>query len=132
MTPTEAKRLARTLKQQREALGLSAAEVARRACVTTGTITRLELAQIASPRAENLKAIADVLDIPASDLFVTADWLPRNELPTFTPYLRSKYADLPPAARRELEQSFARVAQKYGYAPDGPAPGEDEHEAPLK
>lgn len=100
--------------------------MARRAGVTTGTVTRLELAQIQSPRGENLKAIAEVLQIPASDLFATADWLPKAELPTFAPYLRSKYRDLPPAAMAELEESFARLTERYGYDNKGPAPGEDE------
>lgn len=126
MTPNEAKRLAYTLKRQRQALGLSASEVARRAGVTAGTITRLELASIQRPQAETLKSIAEVLDIPVSDLFTTADWLPKHQLPTFSPYLRTKYRDLPPEALTELEQSFGRIAKRYGYDGDGPAPGEDE------
>jgi transcriptional regulator with XRE-family HTH domain len=127
MHPSDATKLARTIRRHREAAGLSASELARRAGVTTGTITRLELAEIASPRAENLRAIAEVLGIPASDLFLTADWLPSGELPTFTPYLRSKYANLPPSAQREIERSFRDIARKYGCDPNGPHPGEDEH-----
>jgi transcriptional regulator with XRE-family HTH domain len=126
MHTSDAATLARIIQKHRTALGISAAELARRSGVTTGTITRLELAQIASPRAESLRAIAESLGVPASDLFVTADWLPKNELPTFSPYLRSKYKDLPAAAKRELESSFASIAEKYGYDPAGPAPGEDE------
>ncbi len=127
MNPSEAQQLARTLKTKRERLGLSATEVARRAGVTAGTVTRLELAQIQSPRAENLKAIAEVLDISVSDLFTTADWLPKKELPTFTPYLRRKYGGLPDDARHELEVAFERIARKHGYDGNGPAPGEDEN-----
>jgi transcriptional regulator with XRE-family HTH domain len=127
MHPSEARQLARIIRRHREAAGLSARELARRAGVTPSTVTRLELAQIPSPRGENLRALADVLDIPASDLFLTADWLPREELPTFTPYLRSKYANLPMSAQREIERSFQDIARKYGYDPNGPQPGEDEH-----
>ncbi|MGL4338975.1 MAG: helix-turn-helix domain-containing protein [Nocardioides sp.] len=118
--------LGEIIREARIRADLSAAEVARRAGVTKGTITRLELGQIASPRGENLRAIADVLGIPASDLYVTAEWIPEGELPTFTPYLRSKYRHLPAKAQRELEASFGDIAKKYGYDPKGPAPGEDE------
>ena len=126
MQTSESATLARIIRNHRIALGISAGELARRAGVTTGTITRLELGQISSPRAESLRSIAEALGVPASDLFVTAEWLPKNELPTFSPYLRSKYKDLPSAAKQELERSFAQVAKKYGYDPAGPAPGEDE------
>ena len=130
MHTSDAITLARIIQEHRTTLGISATELARRAGVTTGTITRLELGQIASPRAETLRAIAEALGVPASDLFVTADWLPKNELPTFSPYLRSKYKDLPAAAKHELETSFAAIAQKYGYDPAGPAPGQDETDEP--
>lgn len=126
MNPTDLARLGRSLKQKREQLGLSAAEVARRAGVNTSTVTRIESAQFASPQPDSLKAIATVLGLPVSDLFTTADWLPKDELPTFTPYLRSKYRDLPPEAMTELEASFARIAKRYGYDATGPSPGEDE------
>ena len=130
MTSEEAKRLARTLKRRREGLGLSASEVARRAGVRNSTVTRIELAQILSPRAENLKAIAGVLELPVSDLFAAADWVPKGELPSFQPYLRAKYGDLPDTAVAELERSFTQLAERYGYDPAGPAPGEDEADRP--
>lgn len=126
MNPSDLAKLAHTLKRQRERLGLSASEVARRAGVTPSTVTRIEAAQFTSPQPESLKAIAEVLQLSVSDLFTVADWLPKNELPTFTPYLRSKYRDLPDEAKTELEQSFRRIAERYGYEGAGPEPGEDE------
>lgn len=124
MTPDEAQRLAELLRRKREALGLSASEVARRSGVNKGTVTRIELAQIPSPRPESLTAIGDVLDISASDLFAIADWLPKRELPTFTPYMRAKYKDLPDEAVAEMEAYFGRLARKHGV--QGPVDGEDE------
>lgn len=126
MAPNDIQELAVTLKQRRLDLGLSASEVARRAEVDVGTISRIERGQIAAPQASSLKAIAQVLDIPATDLFVLADLLPEGELPTFKPYLRAKYGELPDDAVAELEASFARIARQHGYDPNGPAPGEDE------
>src|SRR5580765_4051631 len=63
MTPNEAKYLAAQIRKRRNELHLSAAEVARRAGVTTGTVTRLELAQISDPRPGNLVAIGQVLGL---------------------------------------------------------------------
>lgn len=125
MTPDEAQRLAELLRRRREALGLSASEVARRSGVNKGTVTRIELGQIASPRPDSLTAIGDVLGIPASDLFAIADWLPKRQLPTFLPYMRAKYKELPATAVAEMEAYFDRLARKHGV--QGPVDGEDEH-----
>jgi transcriptional regulator with XRE-family HTH domain len=126
MKPKDLERIGRTLSDARERLGLSAAEVARRAGMPTSTVTRIESAQFATPQPDSLKAIADVVGVDVADLFVTADWLPKGGLPTFTPYLRAKYGDLPPEALADLEKSFARIAERYGYDAAGPSPGEDE------
>lgn len=125
MDPTSTKRVAKLLRAKREALNLSANEVARRAGVDPATVTRMEKAQIPTPRPDNLKAIADVLGLSATDLFVSARWLPEDELPTFQPYLRAKYGSLSDEDMNELEHVFDRIAKKHGYGA-GPAPGEDE------
>jgi transcriptional regulator with XRE-family HTH domain len=124
MTPEEAQRLGNLLRTRRKDRGLGAREVARRAGIDVATVTRIEQGQIPSPHPENLTAIGDVLGIPAADLFAAADWLPPEQLPTFRPYLRAKYHDLPDEAVREIEAFFARLADKYGV--DGPVDGEDE------
>src|SRR4051794_1686219 len=110
MTPQEATQLADLLRRHRQRQHLTAREVARRAGVDVGTVTRLEQGLILSPRAENLRAIGEALHIPAADLFAAAAWLPEGELPTFRPYLRSKYRDLPPEAIAEIESAFERIA----------------------
>lgn len=125
MGPGEARRLAARLRREREAKGLSASEVARRAGIDVGTVSRIEQGYIPNPRPESLVAMAAVLDMPASDLFATANWIPSNELPSFAPYLRAKYAHLPEAAQTEIEAFFSSMTAKYGTA--GPAPGEDEY-----
>lgn len=125
MTPEEAHRLAALLRTKRQATGLNASEVARRAGVDKGTVTRIELGQIPRPRPENLRAIGDVLGIPAADLFTATDWLPDGDLPTFRPYLRSKYRELPEEAVAEIEAVFDRLARDYGS--HGLINHEDEH-----
>ena len=124
MTPEEAADLGNTLRDKRQQAGLSAREVARRAGVSAGTVTRIELGQIPRPQPDSLRAIAAVLDIPAADLFAATDWPSLQELPSFKPYLRAKYADLPPDAIAELENHFQAIAKQYGT--DGPQDGEDE------
>ncbi|MDQ1734152.1 MAG: hypothetical protein QOH56_403 [Pseudonocardiales bacterium] len=124
MTPEEARRLAKRLRARREKAGLSAHEVARRASVNVATVTRIELGQIANPRAENLLSIAAVLDIPASDIFALANWVQKDDLPSFSPYMRAKYGFLPESAFREMQDVFDEMAVKYGT--HGPAPGDDE------
>lgn len=129
MTPEQVSQLVALLVNKRQALGLSVPEVSRRAGVDRGTLWRIEQGMIASPRAENLQAIGEVLGISASDLFATVGWMPPKELPTIRPYLRTKYRDLPPDAVAEIEAEFDAIAKKHGISFDtdaGPRDGEDE------
>jgi len=57
-------------------------------------------------------------------VFVIADWLPADELPTLKPYLRAKYHDLPESAITELEAYANRLIQRHGG--HGPINREDE------
>lgn len=121
-----ATKLGKMLKKAREANGLSAREVAIRSGMADSNVLRLEQGGIANPRPETLKSLADTLQLDLSDLYSAAGYLQPQGLPSFAPYLRSKYADLPASAHREIEQSFTRIAAKHGYDPNGPKPGEDE------
>lgn len=125
MEHTDLTKLADLISRTRKVAGLTRAELARRSGVAGSTITRIEEAKFC-PRAETLAAIGKVLNIPVSDLFTTVDWMPENELPSFAPYLRTKYRHLPADARKEIESTFEGIAKKYGYDPSGPEPGEDE------
>lgn len=121
--------LGERLRVAREALSLSVRDVEALAGVPKSVVARLE--QGSPPKPGTLKALAQVLDLDLAELYRLAGYdVPQtpSALPTFTPYLRSKYADLPPAAQAELQRSFTRIAKKHGYDPDGPAPGEDERE----
>jgi transcriptional regulator with XRE-family HTH domain len=126
MTPQQARALANLLTTAREQLGISSRELARRSGIRNSTVSRLELAEVPAPRPDTLKALADALGIDLADVFATAGYAQPDGLPTLTPYLRSKYGDLPAKAQKELERSFAEIARKYGYSPDGPSHGEDE------
>ena len=128
MDNRQSRQLGTMLRTAREELGLSAREVAERSGMADSNVLRLEHGVIANPRPETLKSLADVLRLDLNDLYTTAGYVQPTGLPSFTPYLRSKYADLPASAKRELEASFERIVTKHGYDPNGPNAGEDEHE----
>lgn len=120
--------LAALIRDRRTQAGMSAAELSRRAGVTTSTITRLEAGRIPAPRPDTLKALAGALDIPASDLLASVDYLNEGDMPSFQPYLRSRYGHLSDTAQAEITAAFHDIAARYGYDTDshGPKPGEDE------
>lgn len=128
MTPEQAKQLADLLTTKQAATGLSGAEVARRAGVDAGTVSRIERGQIPNPTAKTLLALGEVLGIPESELFAVAPWATPQELPTIRPYLRTKYR-MPESAMQEIEAQFDAIARKHGISFDpqhGPTNGEDE------
>jgi transcriptional regulator with XRE-family HTH domain len=130
MNPEQAKELGRQLRARREELGLSVRDVERLADVDNGTIVRIEQGAFAAPRPDKLSRMAEALGLNLADVFALADYSVPSELPSFAPYLRTKYRDLPAPAVEELERSFQRIAKRHGFDPDGPAVGEDEEPEP--
>lgn len=126
MNPKQAKDLGRRLRARREELELSLRDLERVADVDNGTLARIEQGAFAAPRPDKLARIAEALGLNLADVFALADYSVPSELPSFSPYLRTKYRDLPAPAVEELERSFARIAKRHGFNPAGPAPGEDE------
>jgi hypothetical protein len=64
-----------------------------------------------------LAPIARVISAPLADIYSLAGYEVVDELPTLTPYLRSKY-QLPPKALAELQRYFDHLRSYYGI-PDG-------------
>ncbi|MFH5207857.1 helix-turn-helix domain-containing protein [Antrihabitans sp. NCIMB 15449] len=129
MTPEQIDTIAQLIRTTREQQGLSTAAVAKRAGINVSSLWRIEEGQRANPKAEVLQAIGHALGIPTSDLFAAAGWVPRTELPTIRPYLRTKYGELPADAVAEIEAHFDDIARKHGISFDrssGPMRGEDE------
>jgi transcriptional regulator with XRE-family HTH domain len=124
MDPDQAKILGEYLRSHRQAAGLSIGELSRRVGIDRAQITRLEQGTVASPRADVLARIADTIEVSVEDLYGLAGYRTTSELPSFVPYLRAKYTELPTEAIDEMERYFRRVARKHGTA--GPLDGEDE------
>lgn len=118
--------LGEMIRSARTAKGLSIRDLSTSSGVARSTLLDLEQDNMAAPNPNHLKSLAQSLDLNLTDLYATAGYVPATGLPSFAPYLRSKYAYLPDEARIELESSFGRIAEKYGYDPVGPSPGEDE------
>lgn len=116
------------LTTAREALGISARELARRSGIHFSNVRRIELGEVSVPNPDTLRQLADALGLDLADLFAIAGYSQPQNLPAFTPYLRSKYRDLPPDAQDELAKAFEHITDKYGYDPstNGPRAGEDE------
>lgn len=85
------------------------------------TISVTEAGSNLSPTPETLKAIAGALQLPISDLFLIANWLPADELPTLKQYLRAKYHDLDEAAITELERYVDQLANAMDGSRSNPA-----------
>lgn len=117
------------LRARREQLGISIPHIARLTDMADSSYRRIEAGEVAVPSPERLSAIADTLQVPATDLFAAAGWIPEQDLPTLRPYLRTKY-DLTPEAAADIEATFEALGKRYGIAFDryhgGPKHGEDE------
>lgn len=129
MNQHQAKRLAATIQKARTEHSLSARQLAERADVAPGTITRLERAEILTPQIDSLRRIADALDLPITDLLASGSWVRRDELPSLPLYLRTKYRGMPSGAVDEIESQLDEIAKRHGIRLDeytGPMNGEDE------
>lgn len=126
MDEETAKALGDQLRARRQALKLTTAAVAERAGITQPTYTRIEMGQFAEPKPDKLAGIAEALGLQTADLFAAVGYTVPTDLPSFKPYMRSKYSDLPEADIEAIEQYAAKLARKHGLALDGPSPGEDE------
>jgi transcriptional regulator with XRE-family HTH domain len=127
MTEGQQSSLGRIVRQEREARGWSQFRLAKEAGCNGALISRIETGEALHVTPTNLQRIAEALGLPSSQLMAAAaDRREAEVLPTFRPYLRRKYGELPPSAHRELESQFEKVLRRYGGDGSGPGPGEDE------
>lgn len=126
MNREQAKRLGQWLKQRRQEAGISAVQLAKMVGTTDGTILRIEQGAFAAPDPHKLSRIAQALGLNLADVYAMAEYAVPDDLPSFQPYLRRKYGDMPSAAVKDLDRAFGEIAKKHGYDPDGPRDGEDE------
>lgn len=124
LTPIQARQLGQVLRQHRERRGLGVRGLEAASGVNVSSIVSLERGDILTPQPDTLKALAAALDVPVSDLFTVAGWLPAGELPTLKPYLRAKYRQLDERAIADLERYADQLSRRHGGI--GPVNREDE------
>ena len=77
-----------------------------------------ESGSIRSPDPRKLARLADVLSVPIADLYGLVGYATPSQLPSFYPYLRARYGELPPDAVRKVDRYFKSVQREYGVGTD--------------
>lgn len=129
MNQDQAVEIGNFLRSKREDLGLSQAEVARRAGIDKATVSRVESARHLVPKTDNLQAIGEVVGVSLMDIFAAGGWIPQRDLPSIHPYLRAKYCNMPTELMQEIEAYLDQLARERGVSFDqysGPINGEDQ------
>jgi transcriptional regulator with XRE-family HTH domain len=107
------------IAQHRRAAGITVLEAADAAAVDPSFWRKLEHGVYESPSPKMLAPIARVIDAPLADVYALAGYAVADQLPTLTPYLRSKY-QLPPKALAELQRYFDYLRHYYGVPDNQP------------
>lgn len=126
MDREQAKKLGSYLQSARNAKGLSLVAVSKLTGIPGATVSRIETGVFQAPRPDKLALIAEALELSLADVFALAEYAVPNDLPSFTPYLRSKYHDLPDEAVEQIERYAQKLARKHGVNLAGPIDGQDE------
>jgi len=96
----------------RQQAGLSMSELAEASGIDKASVSRIERGEFQKPKEETLTAIAKTLGVDPTDLLSAAGYANPSTLPSFRPYLRTKYGHLPPNKLAELEAIFRRIADE--------------------
>lgn len=123
MEPTVRSRgLGLRIREAREAKGWSLRNLAASSGLAHSFISNLESGRYRTASPDKLSALARALDIPADDLLVLSGYRVPETLPSFGPYLRSRYGEqLPESAISQLNDYFELLRDKYSDEPDADA-----------
>jgi transcriptional regulator with XRE-family HTH domain len=105
------------IRSRREACKLTPQEAAEEAGLNYSYWNKLEHGFYEAPSPTTLKSVAKVLGLAIEDLYALVGYDVPERLPTFTPYLRTKYR-LPAEAITQLESYFDHLRNHYGI-PEG-------------
>jgi hypothetical protein len=77
------------------------------------TINRLEAGTISASRPDKLTRIAENLNLNLADVFAMVGYAVPRQLPTYLPYMRAKYPDLPQEAIDEMATHLRILAERH-------------------
>lgn len=103
------------IKETRKQKELSQDDVAKKADIARSYISRIEDNQFKMPSAMLLIRLAKALEVNHDELFQAAGYLPKikkDNLPSFSAYLRTKYPQLSGKAVKNLESLKELIEQK--------------------
>jgi transcriptional regulator with XRE-family HTH domain len=86
-------KLIELLKQAREQKGLSNRKLAEMTGLHHSFLSKLEAGSYDSVSAETLMTLAEALEVQPADLFSLAGYRLPESLPSFGPYLRTRYGE---------------------------------------
>ncbi|WP_330266288.1 helix-turn-helix transcriptional regulator [Streptomyces griseorubiginosus] len=112
------------LQRLRRERKLGVRELARKASLDAGGLTRLEHGKTL-PQPDTLKALGVALEVPFADLFTMAGYVIPSDLPSMSTYLRTRYG-LPEDTIASVDEYIQRLIDEHGLDTNGPAPFEDE------
>jgi len=118
-TETKNAPLGEFIKTRRESRDITKADAVRQTGLDYSYWVKLENGVYLMPSPKALELVAAVIGVEPADLYALAGYRINGELPSFGPYLRSKY-HLPPRAIDQLESYFTFLRAQYGIADDQP------------
>jgi len=108
-------KLIELLKQTREEKGLSIRRLAEIAGLHHSFLSKLEAGAYDSVSAETLMSLAEALPLSPADLFSLAGYRLPESLPSFGPYLRTRYGEeLSDEDRSALTHLFEALKSDHG------------------
>jgi transcriptional regulator with XRE-family HTH domain len=104
--PGDARQLGSYIRELRKQRGCSVRRLADEAGVAPTWLFRVEEGDYLSPAPDRLQRLAEAFAVDFEDLYALAGYDRPERLPSFGPYLRSKYDDLPEDILADVERYF--------------------------
>ncbi len=128
-TQKDIRALEQLIRETREERGLSIRKLAELAGLHHSFVSKLEAGHYDNVSPETLMALAKAMDVSPADYFTLAGFQIPDSLPSFGPYLRSRYGEqLTPADREALTHMFD-VFRRNHHGPDQ-VDDEDDRQVP--
>jgi len=111
MSPAN-RQFANFITARRTERGLTLPQLAEEIGVSKSNLYYWEAAQW-MPKTTQFEPLARALGVDYEDLYALAGYTSPEVLPAFTPYLRTKYGELPEEALAEAEAFFENLTRRY-------------------